>query len=70
MSLAMALGACVTCGGENGTNGCHLAGFSEDVAFARHVVANPPYRNATYIGYASKKLSKMAGYSCTQVHVY
>ena len=23
------------CGGENGTNGCHLAGFSEDVAFAR-----------------------------------
>ena len=32
------------CGGENGTNGCHLAGFSEDVAFAHHFVATrlPP----------------------------
>ena len=31
--------------GENGTNGCHLAGFSEDVAFAHHFVAtrlSPP----------------------------
>ena len=23
-------------------NGCHLAGFSEDVAFARHFVASHP----------------------------
>ena len=30
---------CVTCGGENGTNGSHLAAFSEDVAFAHHFVA-------------------------------
>ena len=32
-------------GGENGTNGCHLAGFSEDIAFARHfmVTLPPPY---------------------------
>ena len=29
------------CGGENGTNGCLLAGFSEDVAFAHHFVAAP-----------------------------
>ena len=30
------------CGGENDTNGCHLAGFGEDVAFARHFVATHP----------------------------
>ena len=30
------------CGGENDTNGCHLAGFSEDVAFACHFVASHP----------------------------
>ena len=30
------------CGGENGPNGCHLAGFSEDGAFARHFVATRP----------------------------
>ena len=41
--------------------------FSEDVAFAGHFVATrppptlPPCRSATGIGYASKKLSKMAG---------
>ena len=29
-------------GGENDTSGCHLAGFSEDVAFARHFVATRP----------------------------
>ena len=33
MSLAIDLLLCVICGGENDTNGCHLAGFSEDVAF-------------------------------------
>ena len=54
------------CGGENGPNGgCHLAGFSKDVAFACHFVATrlpptlPAYRSATGIGYNSKKLSKM-----------
>ena len=53
------------CGGENDTNGCHFAGFSEDVAFACHFVAYhppptlPPCRSATDIGYTSKKLSKM-----------
>ena len=28
------------CRGENGTNGCHLAIFNEDVAFASYFVAN------------------------------
>ena len=27
------------CGGENDTNVCHLAGFGEDIDFARHFVA-------------------------------
>ena len=30
------------CGDENDTNGCHLAGFSEHVAFASHFVATHP----------------------------
>ena len=40
---------CVISGGKNGTNGCHLAGFSKDIAFAHHFVAThlpptlPPY---------------------------
>ena len=37
MSLAMDL---ATFCYENSTNGCHLAVFSEDVAFAHHFVAN------------------------------
>ena len=55
----------MTCGGENGTSGSHLAVFSEDVAFACHFVATclpptlPPYRSASDISYVSKKLSKM-----------
>ena len=63
----MDLAAFLTCGGENGTSGCHLAVFSEDVAFARHIVAPcppptlPPCRSTTDIGYTSKKLYKMAG---------
>ena len=45
--------------GENGTNGCHLADFSEDVIIAHHFVAThlpplPPYKSATGIGYTSK----------------
>ena len=34
----------MTCGGENGTNGYHLALFSVDVAFSYHFVAthSPP----------------------------
>ena len=72
MSLAMDLIALYDiCGGENDTNGCHLSGFSEDIAFARHFVAShpppilPPSRSATDIGYISKKLSKMAGNSAS-----
>ena len=43
MSLTLDLAAlCLICGGENGTDGCHLAGFSEDVAFACHFVATHP----------------------------
>ena len=59
------------CGDENGTNGYHLAGFSEYVAFAFHFMAArplptlPPYRSVTGIGYAIKKLSKMAGNSAS-----
>ena len=60
----------MTCGGENGTSGSHFSVFSEDVAFARHSVVAPPapnpltlppYKSASGIGYASKKLSKMVG---------
>ena len=53
-----------TCGGENGTNGNHLAVFSEDVAFAHHFMAPylpltlPPYRSANGIGHASKNYLK------------
>ena len=40
MSLAMDLAAlCDIYDGENGTNGCHLAVFSVDVAFAHHFEA-------------------------------
>ena len=42
MSLAMDFAACVICGGEDGTNGSHLVGFSEDVSFTCHSVATRP----------------------------
>ena len=64
MSVAMDVAALCD---MNGTNGCHLAGFSEDIAFACHFVATcpsptlPPYRSVSGIGYVSKQLSKMAG---------
>ena len=40
----MDLAVCVTCGGENGTNGSYLAVFSKDVDFVRHlhVGGSPP----------------------------
>ena len=66
VSLAMDLAACVICGGENGTNGYHLADFSEDVAFAHHFVATCPAPPSYPIGVLLvlatpvKKLSKMA----------
>ena len=61
MTLAVDLTACVICGDENDTNGCHLAGFSEDVVFYCHswLLAPPTLalcRNATGIGYASKTI--------------
>ena len=53
---------CVTCGGENGTNGSHFPVLSEDVALACHFMATHlppppllPCRSATDIGYPSKK---------------
>ena len=61
MDLAMDLAALCDLWSENGTNGCHLAGFSKDVAFSCHFVAIhppptlPPCRSDTGIGYASKK---------------
>ena len=42
MSLAMDLALCMICGGENGTNGCHLAGFSEVVTFASQFMSTHP----------------------------
>ena len=59
MNVAMGLTVCVICGGENDTNGCHLAGFSEDVAFTRYFMAiRSPCRRATGIDYASKNYLK------------
>ena len=54
------------CGGENGTNGCHLAVSNEDVAFA-HLFSSAlqPCRSASGIGYTGKKLSKMVGNSAS-----
>ena len=46
-------------GGENGTNGSHLAVYSEDIAYAWHcMVPHPPstlpsHRSAGGIGYMS-----------------
>ena len=44
MSLAMDLAALCICEGENGTNGCHLAAYSVDIAFSHHFIAphHPP----------------------------
>ena len=47
------------CGGENGPNGCHLAGFSEDGAFACLFVAKVGV--LLVLATPVKKLSKMAG---------
>ena len=56
----------MTCRGEYGISGSHLAVFSEDVAFARHFIApHPPYRSTSGVCYASKKLSKMTGNSAS-----
>ena len=38
------------CGDENGTNGCHLAGVSEDLAFACHFMATRPPQPSDPIG--------------------
>ena len=54
-------------GGANGTSGCHLAVFSEDVAVARHFVATRlprhPAGMLVVLTTPVKKLSKMVGYS-------
>ena len=53
---------CVIYEGDNGTNGCHLADFSEDVAFACHLEATgpprilPPCKRTSDIGYARIKI--------------
>ena len=58
-------------GGENDTNGCHLAGFGEDVAFAHHFVATHPPPLSHPVGVLLvlampvKNLSKMAGNSAS-----
>ena len=67
----MGLAALCDLWSENGTNRCHFAVFTIDIAFACHLVATHqlptllPYRSASGIGYTSKKLSKMVGDSAT-----
>ena len=47
--IHLSMDLAVTCGGENGTNGSHVAVFSEDVAFACHFVApHPPPTNVKW----------------------
>ena len=64
MSLAMDLAVLCDCTGENDTNGCHLAVFSEDKSFIYHFVDTcplstlQPCRNASGIGYTSKNYLK------------
>ena len=62
------------CEGENGPNGCHLAGFSEDGAFAHHFVATHPLPTLPpshpvgvllILAMPVKKLSKMVGNSAS-----
>ena len=56
-------------GGENDTNECHFASFSEDIAFARHFVStrlshtltpSHPIGVLLVLAMPVKKLSKMA----------
>ena len=54
------------CGGENDTNGCHLAGFSEDVAFA--AFPSHPAGVVLILATPVKKLSKMVGNSASYSH--
>ena len=60
---------CVTCRGENGTNGCQLTVFSLDVAFARHFlsICPPPCSSPTgvlvILATPVKILYKMVGNS-------
>ena len=62
---------CVKCGSENGTNGCHLVVFGEDVAFPHHFVAPhlpmtlPPIALLVILATPVKKLSKMIGNSAS-----
>ena len=61
MTLAMDLLLCVICRGGNGTNGCHLAVFSLDVAFSCHFVTLvathlPPHSHPIGIGYTLSKM--------------
>ena len=53
----------MTCGGENGTNECYLAVFSEHIAFAHHFVAPCPPVGTLVVLATPVKLSKMVGNS-------
>ena len=60
----------MTCGGENGTNGCYLAVFSENIVFAHHFVApNHPLPIGVLVVFVVattvKKLSKMVDNSAS-----
>ena len=46
----MNLAALVTCGGENGNKGCHLAYFNVDIGFAFYFVATYPLPPSHPIG--------------------
>ena len=59
---------CDICGGENGTNGCHLAGFSQDVAFTCLFVATyppPPFHPIGVLLVLAMPLSKLVGNSAS-----
>ena len=65
----MDLPALCACGGENSTNGIHLAVFSEDKAFSCHFMA-PTCPPASYpigvlvvLATAVKRLAKLVGNS-------
>ena len=64
MSLAMDLATLCDIWRWNGTNECHLAVFSEEVALAHHFMATrppptlPPCRSAGGISYISKNCLK------------
>ena len=58
MNLTMDLSACLICRGKNGTNGCHLAALTVDIAFARNFVVTylpPPSHSEVDLGVSERR---------------